>query len=737
MIKCAKKGMCKLIAMCIGISAMTGLALGGASADTGMDSNLFKNGSFEAPAYTEGQQITDTETNADTLAISVGGGTVTVGSEHATQGGQSLRMGGNSSVNQYVLLEAGKQYVFSADLYAPGENGFFELSFYKPSGFDRSQNTGNFTGSKKMLCTYTPAETGNHRLKLANTSGADLYLDNVRVTELREGVVYDGSFEDALEGGYAGLSEIGVNGAGTVVTDKAQDGLKSLKISDGTFNAYAAAEPNTDYIFTVYVYVAAGRTATINRELYYYSSSAMTNYVNSGQVTIAGSDGWEKISVPFTAGDSDVRLRCKLTVSNVDYIDNLCFTKLEGEPGVFKNGGFEAPAYKIGAYTESSYTFDTVGVQGGTAAIVSEPKNEGEQALKLTGKGCAVNQLVSLEENSKYTLKMDVLLSAAGSVNADVYNAAGNGFINGDGGKNKISNVAAGEWIPLAYDFEITDAYDARVKIYSDADETCIDNIRLEKYVPEAAEPGIFYNGDFEEYALGGYTETNWSYQKFGIGSVEAEIVEKGAGNQALKITATADAVNADAASFNQNSKLEAGKLYKLSMKAAVDEGSKNTVKLCVIALADETHESDDWFVTNLYTEEVTSTDFTTVAKTFKAPRDCDARIKISVGSEGTMYFDDITLEEVTAADAEFQFDYGTPDEVSKGTEYRVYFPEGILIVAQYNDQGVLADVRAADSSLSFTVAADAKEIAVFAVNNFADIQPIRPCLRIPVQSAV
>lgn len=735
MIKCAKKGMCKLIAMCIGISAMTGLALGGASADTGMDSNLFKNGSFEAPVYTMNQQITNAEMNADTLAI--GGGTVTVGSEHATQGEQSLKMGGNSSVNQYVLLEAGKQYVFSADLYAPGENGFFELSFYKPSGFDRSQNTGSFTGSKKMLCTYTPAETGNHRLKLANTSGADLYLDNVRVTELREGVVYDGSFEDALEGSYAGLSEIGVNGTGTVVTDKAQDGLKSLKISDGIseFNAYAAAEPNTDYIFTVYVYVEAGKTAAINRELYYYSSSAMTNYVNSGQVTIAGSDGWEKISVPFTAGDSDVRLRCKLTVSNVDYIDNLSFTKLEGEPGVFKNGGFEAPAYKIGAYTESSYTFDTVGVQGGTAEIVSEPKSEGEQALKLTGSGCAVNQLVSLEENSKYTLKMDVRLSETSVMHLDVYNAAGNAVINS--GKNTISNIAAGEWIPLAYDFEITDAYDARVKIYSDADETCIDNIRLEKYVPETAEPGIFYNGDFEEYALGGYTETNWSYQKFGIGSVEAEIVKKDAGNQALKITAAADAVRDDSASFNQISKLEAGKIYKLSMKAAVDAGSKNAVKLCVIALADETHESDDWFASNLYTEEVTSTDFTTVAKTFKAPRDCDARIKISVGSEGTMYFDDITLEEVMAADAEFQFDYGTPDEVSKGTEYRVYFPEGILIVAQYNDQGALADVKAADSSLSFTVAADAKEIAIFAFNNFADIQPIRPCLRIPVQSAV
>lgn len=731
---CTKKAMSKLVAVCIGVSALAGFSSGTVSADTGMDSNLFNNGSFEAPVYEAGTQITDTEHNVNT--VSYGQGTVTVVGTNATQGNKSLELAAKSAVNQLVTLEAGKQYVFSADLYAPNTSRF-DLSRYKPSGFDGSDNTGDFTGSKKMLYKLTPTETGNYRLKMANVGSTTMYLDNVRVTEIKEGVVYDGSFEDALTGTHNSLKNIGWNDGGTVVTDKAKDGVKSLQIGNATYNAYIPVEPNTTYNFTAYAYVASGKTATIGEEQYLYDASGSTmnsykNLTNDVKVSITGNDNWNKISISVTTGASDKLLRYKLTFANVDYIDNLCLTKVVKEPGVFKNGGFEAPAYDLGEYVESTRNFDTVDTQGIAAEIVELPRSEGEQALKLIGSGSPANQMVPLEANSKYTLKLDAYLSDPGVFNCDVYNAAGNALING--GHNTISNIGSGKFVTLSYEFETTEAYDARFKMYSNAATTYIDNIRLEKYVPEVIDAGIFYNGDFENYDLGAYTETDYTFKKFGIQAVETEIVEKGDANKALKMTAAEKAIIDDTAAFNQKAKLEEGKIYKLSMKAAVDENSKNAVKLCVVALADETHEGNDWFFNNVYTEEVTSTDFVTVTKIFKAPRDCDARFKVSVAEAGTIYLDNITLTEVTLGDTDFDFDYGTPSVLTSGNEYRVYYPEGTVIVAMYNDKGALVDVNFENADVKFKPSADAVSVKIFAFDSFETIQPLRSSLTIPVQ---
>ena len=741
---CLKKTMSKLLAVCIGSSALMGLTLGSVSADTGMSDNLLKNGSFEAPVYTAGETITDTTPTEETVYLA--GGTVTVEAQNASQGTQSLKLPAGAGVNQLVQLEAGKEYVFSVDLYAESNNRF-QLSLYKYNAdstttYIKSENSGDFTGWKKIKRIIQVDENCTVRLKMemvGNGYQGETYLDNIRMTELKPGVVYDGSFEDSLVGSDFTADTFGVYTTGTVVDDKAKEGSKSLQIANGIHNIYIPVEAAATYDFTAYVWVASGQTATIQREQYLLAAGQNTAYNNLGSIRIAGNDSWNKIHISVTTGANDNKVRFKLTTDGVSNIDNICLTKDVAEPGVFRNGGFESPAYDAGSYSATTQNLKTINIQSGTAEIVTDIYSEGSQSLKLSNRA-AINQLVSLEANKLYTFTLDMYVpkNTTNRFNLSVYNAAGNGLLVVV--PNNSGDIAGDDqWHTVTMQFTAPETYNARFKMeMTQASDVYLDNIRLIEYVPDVAEPGVFYNGSFENYELGAYTTIKYGYKVFGIGTIEAEIVDDPVsdGNKALKMTAGEDAIGGDTAMINQNAVLEADKIYQISMDVLVPAESTNAIKLCVVANADEDHAAAEWFVNNIYSENISSGEWVRVTKTFKAPRDCSARFKISLANAGSLYLDNIQLHEISLDEADFEFDHGTPSTLTVGNAYKGHFPEGKLFAAQYDSDGRLLTVNFADEKVEFTPVEQAATVKIIALDSFGIMKSLKTHQEFKVEQA-
>lgn len=742
-----KKIVSGLLSVCISATALMGISSGVAHADTGMSDNLFKNGSFEAPIYTLGQKITNTEVTSDGL---YDGADVTVVETGVTQGSQALEIPAGKAVRQEVTgLTVGETYIFSADLKNVAENtSFFLLSLYAVkegvSNYETSFNTGHFNGEKKAIFEIT-AKSDTYRLKIENVQGDTLYLDNARLTELKAGVVYDGSFEDALTGTYdVGMNRgFGFSGpAGTVVTTKAYSGSKSFKVADtatnGVYRAKMAVEPNAEYEFSAYVFLEEGANASIGKEQYLreegQSSSA---YANLGTVGITGDGKWHKIAISVTTNGASDLLHYKLTMKGVSYIDDIRLRKVVRTPGVFRNGSFEEPEYEAGTYNTSDVSLYAVRTRTCTAEIATDNFSDGSQSLKMSdiiAGESAFDQEVTLEQRKSYVLSMDVYIpnGSAGYFECSIYNEDRSSTVYyGNSGE-----IETGSWKTISYNFLVKEGYDARIKILPQirGEKTVyVDNIVLTE---ETITPGVFLNGDFESYNTGDYTNKNYNFKKVALGAqAVAAVTERPNGNMALMVTATEQGLKDDTASINQYIKLEEEKIYKISMKVSVDSTEEaNAIKLCVLALKDAEHSENDWFVNNWYTETVDTSSFVTVSKTFKAPRDCDAQVKISPVNVGDVYLDDITLEEVTVDEVDFEFEHGTPSQLQVGNEYTARFPEGELIVAQYDEQGRLVTVGCGTVGVSVTPVQGVKEVKFFALDSFSTLKPLTGFVRFDVE---
>ena len=264
---------------------------------------------------------------------------------------------------------------------------------------------------------------------------------------------------------------------------------------NGTMWQTIALEPNTDYNLSVRTSVADGSAGLSVFD-------TQDRFDDTCQKTTAAG-GWETFNCSFNSGAfTDVRLRLFVTptFAGEAYFDDVVLTAAGSAVNLVENGDFEAGT--TGWNVPNDY-FQVIDESGSTGPGPDpdpdpdpEPANTAAMRYQGVGINGTVNQTISLNPNTNYTISVD-LKTAAGSSGRSVFDT------------NDRFDAAcqwttpAGDWATRTCTFNSGIYSDVRLRLFATgtfSGTAYYDNIVLSV---EGSSTNLVINGDFENGTVG------------------------------------------------------------------------------------------------------------------------------------------------------------------------------------------------------------------------------------------
>ena len=400
-------------------------------------------------------------------------------------------------------------------------------------------------------------------------------IPSIRVVMAEETLV-NGGFEQGTLSGFGN----GVNVAPTIDTSIVHSGSYSVKCVANATNWLttrlyydAAVEQNTDYIFSLWVYLESvpatsgastmglGVTKPVDTPAaadnlvsstasvtYDFGSIVYNNTVILDCIypfyTPATTGEWHKFSVAFNSGAQEtVRLSySNRSAATVAYLDDWVLEEvLPPVPGELTNGDFE---YDVEAEMVNDFGYGAEAVRSYISLSEDGGRNSSKALYYGTGGSSswalrALYKTVAVEPDTDYIWSLWVKFSGTADYLAGIAVADGTGTriasnivsSYGPGGSisselmgifNPISAPAANEW--LQYTVLFNSGTQTNVRLYFTQRNSTISSYH-DDWALDTVTPGVVYNGDFEQGSLAGFSKPTTS---FVTASINTDIVHGG-----------------------------------------------------------------------------------------------------------------------------------------------------------------------------------------------------------------
>lgn len=289
----------------------------------------------------------------------------------------------------------------------------------------------------------------------------------------------------------------------------------------------------------------------------------------------------------------------------------------------------------------------------GTVAISSDQASAGSHSLRFSGRAAkgaspSINLFSYLQQDHTYDISLKVRLGE-GSDNVHVTSKVGDAF-DWIMGEKAVSDT---DWVTFSKTGYTLPSGAAELLLYIETAESTadlyIDEVLIKDTTPQTVTTVV--DQSFEDGEIGDWTPLSWG----GSGALSVSTDTASEGTHALKFSGRL--AKGASPSINIFSKLQQGRIYDISLKAKLGEGSD---KLHVTSKIGDTF---DWIMGE---KTVTSTDWTTFSKTgYTLPTGATELLLYveSAASTADIYIDEFLIVDVTPGQVEPDPDPSTLDQ--------------------------------------------------------------------------